>query len=327
MAAAGRRQSENGDAPFPPPRTPPWKLRVKPDSGRNDGEPLSEYRTGPSVRRERLAVVVDPERVYLRLFADERYAFWLDGGIRSAGGSSYLGASSPVRSGYLLEHGRLVRLLGDDRVGLIGEPGEGRSGDGSPASAEQLHRSFADALRSWAAPEDGSAAGAPLGWVGWFGYEYGAGLVGGSAYPSPYPDAAMLAADRVIEVDHATGRASLWFLDDADGREWADATRESLIELAESSPQAPGGLDLPEIPTPETSPSWGHAAADYLRMIGACQAFIHAGDAYQLCLTNNVQVETAAEPLDVYRRLRLISRAAHGAFIRVDDVAVLSASP
>jgi anthranilate/para-aminobenzoate synthase component I len=62
-------------------------------------------------------------------------------------------------------------------------------------------------------------------------------------------------------------------------------------------------------------------------MIEACQAAIRAGDAYQLCLTNRVDVATDARPFDVYRRLRRISRATHGAFVRVDEVSVLSASP
>lgn len=288
-------------------------------------EPFSARGASVPVRRERLPVLVDAERVFEAMFSGEELAFWLDAGIHAGTGFSYLGAASPVRPSWLLTGEGLVRMLGGERMPVAG--------------------TLEDVLRSWL-PErlaavgrkDVSAGPCPLGWVGWFGYEYGARRLGVAAASSRYPDAVMLAADRVIEIDHA-GQSALWFFDDADGRAWAAEAEELLRSLPEASEQDGGArtgstsrnehrppAELPEAQHPP-EPLWRHSDDDYLQMIAECQRSIRAGDAYQLCLTNEVQASTPADPLGVYKAVRRISHAVHGAFIRVDDVSVLSASP
>jgi aminodeoxychorismate synthase component I len=254
------------------------------------------------VRRERLPFGVDPQVVFDALFAHERHAFWLDAGIR-VDGVSYLGSASPTRPGYAVAGGVVHTVTG------------GRSVD-APGDLPDLLRS--EIFVSTDGPE-----GSPLGWVGWFGYEFGAEALGIPTYPSPFPDAALIAADRVVAFDHASGELSLWFLDDAAGREWADATRIRLEELAL------GGL-VPEVTEEEArhgEPEWRHSDGEYLRLIERCQRSIRAGDAYQLCLTNTIRVPTDAGPLDVYRRLRRDSPAPYGGYLRFGDVALLSSSP
>jgi aminodeoxychorismate synthase component I len=261
--------------------------------------------------------------VFEALYADESRAFWLDPGIHADAGSSYLGAASPVRPSYLVDQGRLYGLHAGVRT-----PAEG--------TLDAALRSYGGAGAGGLSRSGGRRASAPpsspIGWVGWFGYEYGAGRLAVPAGRSEVPEAAMLAADRVIEIDHRDGALFLWFLDDAGGREWAEATGERLRRIAEARRPWHGHAsgaddDLPDVPVPSSRPSWRHARDEYLGMIEACQAAIRAGDAYQLCLTNRVDVATDARPFDVYRRLRRISRATHGAFVRVDEVSVLSASP
>nr|WP_243063268.1 aminodeoxychorismate synthase component I [Humibacter sp. RRB41] len=260
------------------------------------------------VRRERLPFGVDPQVVFDALFAHESHAFWLDAGIR-VDGVSYLGAASPRRPGYLVAGG-VVHVVTADRTAEVG-------GD------------LSELLRSEIFVSMDAPAGSPLGWVGWFGYEFGADALGIPTYPSPFPDAALIAADQVVAFDHASSELSLWFLDDAAGREWADATSIRLEELAL------GGLA--PAPAEEEArhgdaerrgePEWRHSDGEYLRLIERCQRSIRAGDAYQLCLTNTIRMPTDARPLDVYRRLRRDSPAPYGGYLRFGDVALLSSSP
>lgn len=285
---------------------------MSPGADGRESEPLPARDATASSRRERLGLRLDPERVFELLLAGERHAFWLDAGIRAETGRSLLGTASPVRPSYLMHGDQLWTLRGATPVPCDGE--------------------LTDVLRRWrlatvpSAPEDDPADTSPLGWVGWFGYEFGARRLGIEAEASAYPDAVMLAADRVIAIDHHTNETSLWFVDDADGREWAANTSAALRAAADEPTPHVVGVDAGA--RCATGPvRWRNSDGEYLSMIAACQDSIRAGDAYLLCLTNTATVATSAEPLEVYRALRRASRARHGAYLRAGDVTVLSASP
>jgi len=51
------------------------------------------------------------------------------------------------------------------------------------------------------------------------------------------------------------------------------------------------------------------------------------GDSYEICLTNQLSLDTDADPLDLYRRLRHANPAPFAAYLRFGDSAVLSSSP
>ena len=72
---------------------------------------------------------------------------------------------------------------------------------------------------------------------------------------------------------------------------------------------------------------WRHDAARYAELIDRCQAAIVRGDAYQLCLTNRIDVDVHPDPASTYLALRGSSPSHHGGYVRFGDVALLSASP
>jgi anthranilate synthase component 1 len=72
---------------------------------------------------------------------------------------------------------------------------------------------------------------------------------------------------------------------------------------------------------------WRHGADDYERLVRACQESIRRGDAYQLCLTNEVTADVHPDPLTAYFTLRAANPTHHGGYLRIGHVALLSASP
>jgi para-aminobenzoate synthetase component I len=163
-----------------------------------------------------------------------------------------------------------------------------------------------DALRH---PSIGEAA-APLGWVGWLGYELRGVTTGATVrHVSRYPDLSFLWVDRGVIFDHATGSVHLISLDN----EW------------DFSP-ADWGTPEPRSESPVEF-RWAYSDEHYVDMVRACQEAIVEGEAYQLCLTNEATIDGPVDAVATYLALRESSETHHGAFVRIGDVAVLSASP
>jgi anthranilate/para-aminobenzoate synthase component I len=197
---------------------------------------------------------VDPEVVFLHLFADAPDAFWLDAGTGAATGWSWMGA------------GRL---------------------DPSSQPMEQ------DAAASGSAhDESGPFRG---GWVGWQTYE---------------GESAWLRVDALLAFDHALRR--MYAVGDPTlAARVAEAPTPDEVDPAEDRGTASARV------TPDR----------YAELIEACRDRIREGDAYQLCLTTHFTVAGAVDALAVFRRLRRASTSHHAGFVRIGEVALVSASP
>ncbi len=252
----------------------------------------------------------EPERVFLALGAGAARVAWLDGGDDATRGRSVIAIARPD------------------------SPSLGATDAAEPARVyAELDAAIAHDLADERGGQGGDVPGrAAVGWFGWFGYEFGARTLGVPATPSGMPDAAFLFADRVIVFEHATRAVRLEWLEPGGGADdeggaasarWVAETAAAIAGLSAGPPTAPDAAAAPShAPT-----RWRHGPDEYRRMIAACQAAIVRGDAYQLCLTNRVEVDAHPDPVAAYLRLRRSSPSHHGGFIRFDDVALLSASP
>ncbi|WP_235577257.1 anthranilate synthase component I family protein [Rathayibacter sp. Leaf299] len=161
-----------------------------------------------------------------------------------------------------------------------------------------------------------------LGRYGHLSYEAGAPFVSlpavGATEGDP-PALVLLRGDPVLEFDHAA--RTLRVVATAERRREADPLVAALAALADEPPGDPAPAE------PVASVRRRHDRAAYSALIARCQAAIHAGDAYQLCLTNEVVVEGRFDPVECYRRLRRSSPSHHGGLIRFGGRALVSASP
>ena len=252
----------------------------------------------PRSNTRRLSHWIDPETAYLRYFAGAARSFWLDSGAHAASGYSYLGDGAELLT-----------------ANVARATASWSTADGDTSAAVGLF----DALRAeFADSKDEPSAGefAP-GLVGWIGYEVGAQSAGTPAHPSRYPDAALLRPDRMLVFDHAAHVVT------AVERGTGATCAEPFGWL-----KAPGNgaQDVPRRAGTHAA-RWRHSAAEYAALIEEAQAEIRQGNAYQLCLTNEIRVDGAFDPVEVYRRLRQASPTHHGGLIRADDTALVSSSP
>lgn len=259
----------------------------------------------------------DPELVFRARFADAAHAVWLDGGADAASGVSVIAAA----------HAASRFVTADLSRGTVTISRPGGTDAGGAEREASVFEVLDEGLREPVEAADGDGPLGPLGWFGWFGYELGAHLNEVPTEVAETPDAAFLFVDRAIVFDHAGQSVRLvWLESDApdDGSAWADELAAALARLD----TAPVAVDAPA-PMPARPPrvTWRHDPERYAELIAACQAAIVRGDAYQLCLTNRVDVDVHPDPAAAYLALRASSPSHHGGYVRFGDVALLSASP
>lgn len=291
------------------------------------------------IRRRRLDGWLDPHLLFRAHYTDADHVVWLDGGADATSGISVIAEA----------HAGSELLTADVAAGTISIARPAASGAPvitRPAEVGDVFAALAERIAADRAPAgDRAAAGAPLGWYGWFGYELGAALVGVPAAETDAPDAAFLWVDRAVVFDHAARRAELVWLDGGDAGSdderdpgvddheasadaWSAALANDWTRLRQAPPE-PGATPIRPAPTASAPPvaRWRHDAATYTRLIGECQRAIRRGDAYQLCLTNRVDLDVAPDPASTYLALRESSPTHHGGYLRFGAHALLSASP
>jgi para-aminobenzoate synthetase len=270
-----------------------------------------------TVLAESREVVLPIETAFRELFGGSEHSFWLDSSKQdpTLGRFSILGDAS----------GPLARVAKADvwtsEITLSSADGTRvvRSGfyDWLDADLRSLDVTVPDLPFSFA-----------LGWVGYLGYELKAECGGDRAHRSHDPDAVMIFADRAMVVDHAAGTVHLLTLaedgDDAPSHGWMHATWERLANLPADADDERGAA---EISSGIGELTLRHDRDRYLELIEDCQRAIHAGETYEVCLTNMVTGRGALDPWQAYRFLRRESPAPFAAYLRMGGLSVLSTSP
>lgn len=283
----------------------------------------SAHRARPEGRRrvkyrllvEEFPTVCDAERVHEELFLDHSHTFWLD----SSRPDSRLGRFSMMGAA----DGPLSEVVTADVAdGTVTV----HSGQSSRREVRPLLDWLDDRLRT---AEVIGGRELPFdfrgGWVGYLGYELKAQCGGRLRHRAETPDASLMFADRCVVFDHSTATTYLLALhvgDEAPARNWLAATRARIQAMA----------DTPRTSTAKPEPvvaglSSRHDRGAYLELIESCQRAIAAGESYEICLTNMLDVECSLDVWSAYTALRRDNPAPFAALLRLGDLSVLSTSP
>lgn len=154
-------------------------------------------------------------------------------------------------------------------------------------------------------------------------FEWRPGLVGALSYEG---EERFIEASRGIVFDHdAQGMYFVGLFEtQVDFDFWHHA---ALLRLGLSGGQVANYLHgQPEFPNSLPS-ALRHSQSQYLEMITKAQHHIAVGDVYQVCLTNELTIESSEDPLVVFLRLRKSNPAPYSAFMKLGDLAFASSSP
>jgi aminodeoxychorismate synthase component I len=154
-------------------------------------------------------------------------------------------------------------------------------------------------------------------------FSFRPGLVGAIGFEED--ESVLLSVDRAMVFDHES--RSVWFVGAFESENsFEHWTSAALLRFALVGGQQAQYRDL-HSGGEVWAPRLRHEAAAYLELIRKSQQFIQSGDVYQLCLTNQIEVETSVDPLMTFLRLREQNPAPFAAFLRAADVSVVCASP
>jgi para-aminobenzoate synthetase len=261
-----------------------------------------------NLRVRRLDMFPDPEATFVSFYGQSEHAFWLDSsrpGERAR--FSFIGDAS----------GSLAEVVTNEsaRPESIFAHLERRTTELRPKAIPNLPFEF------------------DCGFVGYFGYEMKAECGYGEGHPSEHSDAAFVFADRVIAFDHEEEQTYLLCLHkagDEEGAEaWLDATAARLAASGTGGEAGEGPTCNvgPSSASPPRTLSLARSRERYLKDVETCLDRLHEGDSYEICLTNQLQVELDVDPLDLFRQLRRVNPAPFASYLRFGDLAVLSSSP
>lgn len=159
------------------------------------------------------------------------------------------------------------------------------------------------------------------GAVGYLSYDYGRRLESLPCKATDdrnLPDLSFGVYDGVAALHHPTGRVFLT----AHGRsgrpsttidrmrQWVDQAQVSTEESVELSDW-----------------QWNMTEADFISAVNRVREYIRSGDIYQANLSRRARCQFKGDPLTVYRALRAANPAPYSAFIRGQELTIISTSP
>lgn len=168
----------------------------------------------------------------------------------------------------------------------------------------------------------------PLGLVGWLAYDLAGDILGldvGQVGDGGVSRSRLVEVTRAIEWDLASGEAWLW----AVGSEWSGELEQWRADMDRvlTGAREPEALELPEPTLFDDAVSWRDTPEVYREKIAQAREYIRQGQAYQLCLTTNLTVDSTVSDHELYRLLRMHNPAPHQALFRIGGVSMVASSP
>lgn len=181
------------------------------------------------------------------------------------------------------------------------------------------------------------------GWVGVAGYDT-VRYLEGESLPSPpaddrhLPDLHMQLYFDTVVFDHVQKTLLLITFVRCDRHTTAAAgyahAQQRLDDLADRllNADAADGVSLPpghvtlDSPPPAL-PESNMGRGGYQKAVEICKRYIEAGDAFQIVPSQRFELQTAADPFDIYRALRVVNPSPYMFYLQIDGGILVGSSP
>lgn len=175
------------------------------------------------------------------------------------------------------------------------------------------------------------------GAVGYFGYDtvrYTEDLPRDTVDDLKLPDILFMFFDSVLVFDHQDKVIKVIANAFLDGTEkqmkgaYRDATGkiDAMVDMLRT-PVEPASEDIATEKTISRKIASNFKKDDFLKAVDRCKEYIRAGDIFQVVLSQRFGLETEAEPLDMYRALRVINPSPYMFYLDLGEVKLIGSSP
>jgi anthranilate synthase component 1 len=267
-----------------------------------------------------------PVSAFARLQAESSRAFLLESvvGGENVARYSFVGAEPVLTFEATREH---VRLL-DHRTGAVQE----RQAADPLAILEELIRPY----RTPAFPDLPRFLGGAVGYAGYDTVRYYERLPNAPPDDRGLPDLlfdlyeTLAVFDHVRKLVRVVAHANVPAAPDRTAlkRAYEDAVARAsavVARLSRPAPLTPVAIGWPLPPTDRYTSTFTRARFE--EVVQRCQEYIRAGDIFQVVPSQRLLVETPAQPLNVYRALRVINPSPYMFYLKSPTVVLVGASP
>jgi anthranilate synthase component I len=273
------------------------------------------------VARQILADMETPVSAFRKIDSGN-YAFLLESveGGEQWGRYSFLGSNPSL----------VVRARGD-RVEILQGHGVECLGDvRDPFTALQR---ILTQYRAVAVPGLPRFTGGLVGYLGYDTVRHLERLPAAATADLGFPDALFLLTDTLLIFDNVTHRITVVsnaLVQDESERGVERTYRESqqkidaIIAALRRPVGAPTGFAGS---SPSAAPDSTFTRQGFCEAVQKAKAYIQAGDAIQVVLSQRLALATAADPFDVYRALRVVNPSPYMYYLRLGDLKVVGSSP
>lgn len=164
----------------------------------------------------------------------------------------------------------------------------------------------------------------PIGSFGYLGYDAVRAFEKLPAHKktSPFPDAYFIFPKRMILFDHVQNTLDLIVIEDENDCE------KSLADFQKALSAEPDHAYAVKTQSGQPSKTASSETREsYLEKVEKAKEYIRAGDIYQAVLSQQLQTQTSAAPIDIYRALRMLNPSPYMYYLDFNDFQVIGSSP
>ena len=147
------------------------------------------------------------------------------------------------------------------------------------------------------------------------------------------PDLSFAIYDQVVIFDHISKTILVVAHSSPDASDpevaWQDACSrvDDLCALLQQSEAGLQTVDISLDAAPPETPASDFSRESFEAAVEKCREYIRAGDIFQVVLSQRLQKETTAAPLDIYRALRVVNPSPYMFLIRTPEMHLIGSSP